>query len=250
MTETVYASLDALSAAQEDLYDELERGFGTRRDLLLWMHKASVRTLGHVPDGWASRILTNRYETAALLDDVRRREALTERAPDDADARTQRMLLGDDELLDACRDGMKLLGEQAEEYLDDELDGTDVSLQRYLAMRPGVEDVVTRQRAALQRVLGRHDDVGPDGLETREDVRSWTRGVVRATKGVDGGISRRSSFDLWWRQLLTGPVDSPTLHIHLAEEVLSVMNRSIRQTATASREAVAEDREPHGHLET
>lgn len=248
--DAVYASLDALSRQQRELYEELERGFSRRRDVVLWMHKASVRTLGHIPDAWAARVLTNRYEHASLLDSARERDRVTGRAPDERGAKLERQLLGDDVLLDACRDGMRLLGEQAEEYLEDDLEGTDLNVQKYLAMRPGLQDVVTRQRAALKRVLGLDDDVGPHGLEDRDDVSEWVRGVLRATKGVDGGISRRACWDLYWRMLLTGPVESPSLHVHLADEVLSVMNRSIRQTATASREAVAEDREPHGHLET
>jgi len=154
-------------------------------------------------------------------------------------------MLGDDTLLTACRDAMQLLGDVAQEHPDDEsIDGP----QRYLAMRPALDDLVRRQWGSLKRVLGR--DGNPGGLQDHDEISSWVRGVIRATKGVDGGISRSAIWDLFWKSALLGDPSSPSLHLLLAEDVISIMNRSIRETATASREAVEEDRVTHGPLDT
>jgi hypothetical protein len=238
-------ALDTLVADQRELFDELEAGFGTRVDVVLWTHKAHVRTLGQLPDSWSRSLLGNRYRVSALLDDGDARDRATKYAPDDERARSERRMISDDRLLEACRDAMQLLGEFAQEHPEEEsVDGR----QKYLAMRPALDDLVTRQRASLKRVLGR--DGNPDGLRDHDELSSWVRGVIRSTKGVDGGISRSAMWDLFWRSALLGDPSSPSLHLLLAEDVISIMNRSIRETATASREAVEEDRVTHGPLDT
>ncbi|WP_162562349.1 hypothetical protein [Salinigranum rubrum] len=244
MTDPVPA-LDTLAADQRVLYEDLEAGFSSRVDVVLWCHKAHVRTLGQLPDSWSRELLGDRYRVAALLDDDCERGRATKYAPDDQRARRERQMIGDDQLLTACRDAMQLLGEFAQEHPDDEsIDGP----QRYLAMRPALDDLVRRQRGSLKRVLGR--DGNPGGLQSHDEISSWVRGVIRSTKGVDGGISRSAMWDLFWRSALLGDPSSPSLHLLLAEDVISVMNRSIRETATASREAVEEDRVTHGPLDT
>lgn len=246
----VVPALDTLVKDQRELFDELERGFGRRVDVVEWCHKASVRTLGQLPDEWAAEILSDRYRLAAMLDDQRVRDRTTKHAPDDERARRERRMLADDELLRASRSAMQLLGQQAEEYIETDEQGSGIEGdQRWLAMRPGLHDLAARQRGSIRRVLGL-DDAYPGGLTGYEDVSEWVRGVIRATKGVDGGISTSAVWDLYWRNALTGPVDSASMHALIAEDVLSVMNRSIRETATAAREAVEEEKVRHGTLET
>lgn len=232
-------ALDTLHADQEELVEELRAGFADRREIVLWLHKASARTLGHIPDRWAARLLANRYRTAALLDDYQTRRRVLERAPDDREADLERQITADHRLLEASRDAMAFLARQADQFDETAFQG-ELGPQKYLAMRPTLDDLVTRQRTALKQVLGLADDY-PRGLRTHEDVSRWVRAVVRATRGADGGISHRAMWSSWWRPLLLGDPHSAALHGELAAEVLTIMNRSIRETAIVSREALADD---------
>lgn len=245
--ESVLAALDTLSDDQQVLFDELERGFATRVDVVLWLHKVSARTLGMTSDDLARRVLTNRYQLAAMLEDPRDRRRLSPKAPDPERARRERMILANDEILEAARDAMAYLGNHADEHVES-TDNGDLGPQRYLAMRPALHDTVSRQRAALKRVLGRSDEY-PSGLESGRDVERWVRAVIRAVKGADGGISHQATWDLYLQNVLTGSPQSPSLHLELADRVLPIMNRSIREAATGTRESVDEERENHGPME-
>jgi len=245
--ESVLASLDTLSDDQAELFDELESGFATRVDVVLWLHKVSARTLGMADDQLALDVLRNRYRLAAMLEDPRARARLSSNAPDDDRARRERKMLANDELLEACRDAMQFLGRHADEHVGGYA-GEDLGPQRYLAMRPALHDTVSRQRGAIKRVLGR-DDSYPRGLESGRDVERWVRGVIRSVKGSDAGISQAATWDLSWRTTLTADPTSPTLHLHLADRVLPIMNRTIRESATGSREQVEKESGDHGPME-
>ncbi|MFC7047276.1 hypothetical protein ACFQH6_19375 [Halobacteriaceae archaeon GCM10025711] len=241
------AALDTLDNQQLAMYEELERGFDTRSDVVLWMHEASVRTLGQLPDDWFSDQLSDRYRVASLLDDSRERERLTPSAPSESLAALERHLVADTDLFEAARAAMALLNEQALDYGESE-EGRDPGKQRWLAMRPALDELVDKQRAVIREALGRGGE-DSRGLASRRDVSQWSRKLVRATTGARGGLTGRSLWDPWDRMVLQGSTDSPSLHLLLADDVLPVMNATIRREATAAREVPAEEREHHGPLE-
>lgn len=233
-------ALDTLHGDVDDLLADLDHGVTSRPHLVVWCHKASARTLGQLPDEWAVDLLASRYRTAALLDDPGERDAMLDRAPDERRARLERQLVGGDRLLASYVDAMRLLADQADEYQETDVDGA-LGPQKWLAMRPTLDDLVTRQRRALERALGLDDDY-PDGLATVGEVDTWVRAVVRATRGDENGLTHAARWSPYWRELLLGDPSSPTLHLELADAVLAPMNRQLRQLATASTEALAEDR--------
>lgn len=254
--ESVVASVDTLVQDHRELFADLERGFASRRDLLIWMHKASARTLGELPDDWFGDLLTSRYRVSALLDvSERQRGRLLDHAPDDELAAFERDLLGDTVLLEACRAALQKRNEAANQYaeLDGAQDGheqtVDPSRQKYLGMLPSVDDLAGKQRSVLERAIGRGGH-SPNGLQSRADVREWARDLQRVVTGADGGIAQKMMFSLWWRDLLTSDVESPTLHAQLGEHVLQRFNAAIRREAAAAREAPLEHRESHGALDT
>lgn len=235
-TERVRAAVDELATDQEELFDELERGFDDRRDLVLWIHKASARTLGRVPDAWPAHLLGSRYQTAGLLG-----RGDHAQAPDAGLAGFERDLIRDDVLLEACQTSMRFISQRSTQYADGTTGGSDrnnrqFGPQRWLAMRPSLGELVTRQRNALKRVLGRTDR-HPDGLKSHDDISSWVRAVQRASRGLDGGLSRDAIWSPWWRQTLTGDPQAADLHLLLADEVLGVFNAAIREEASQADEA-------------
>lgn len=234
--EAIRPAVDELASSQQELFEELERGFDDRRDLVLWLHKASSRTLGRIPDEWPLQLLASRYQTAGMMGVSNHRHA-----PDAEMASFERGLVRDDVFLEACTSSMRFISQQSTQYADGSTGGEsrnnrEFGPQRWLAMRPSLDELVTRQRNALKRVLGR-DRRYPNGLEGHEDLSQWVRGVQRASRGLDGGISRDAIWSPWWRQTLTDDPRHPDLHLLLADEVLSVFNAAIREEASQADEA-------------
>ena len=247
--EAIRPAVDELAADQDELFDELERGFDDRRDLVLWIHKASARTLGRIPDEWPQQLLGSRYQTAGLLGDESHRHA-----PDAGLAAFERDLIRDDVLLEACTSSMRFMSQQSTQYADGTTGGgaknnREFGPQRWLAMRPSLDELVTRQRNALKRVLGR-DDRYPDGLKDHHDISTWVRGVQRASRGLEGSISRDAIWSPWWRQTLTDDPRHPELHLLLADEVLGVFNAAIREEANQADEAPDEKKQQQTAFQT
>ncbi|WP_436924930.1 hypothetical protein [Halosimplex amylolyticum] len=240
----VEPALDDLARKQDELFARLEAGFASRREILLWTHDVSVRTLGQVPDEWFAQLFSTRYTVTALLADSDRRGEISESVESDERAATERAILADDTLVESCRQGMRLLAEQAAEYTEAETP-VDASAQSYLAMRPAVDDLAATQRDALKRVLGYAEPIN-----SRADVRDWARRVIRATKGADEGFTREMLWTPHWLNAVRGDPRSATLHLLLADDMLAPMNAALRKTATAATEQADEDRTSHGAFET
>lgn len=257
-TMTEFA-LDALSTDQRALFDALDRGFGDRREVVVWCHRCSVRTAGMLPDGWAASLLGDRYRMGALLDADAR--PATDHAADERRARLERELLGDDTLRQACRRGLRFMSGRATDYADKEAEGgsIDTERQRHVGMRPLLDDVARRQRAVLLDALGCDEEpgepvdevvpVGP-GLRGRRDISRWTDRLVRACRGADGGLSRETPFSPYWRSALLDDPSRPSLHLLLADRVLSEFNQVLREAAWMATESAARESAEHGSFNT
>lgn len=247
--ESVRPAVDELGKSQQALFDELEAGFADRRDLVLWLHKASARTLGRIPDEWPQQVLASRYQTAGLLD-----ACGGTHAPGEALASFERDLIRDDVLLEACSSATRIISQQSTQYADGTTGGDSTSNrefgeQRWLAMRPALDELVTRQRESLKRVLGR-DPSYPSGLQGHDDLSTWVRGVQRAARGLEGGLSREAIWSPWWRQTLLDDPRHPDLHLLLGEEVLGVFNAAIREETTQAEEAPDEETQTQNAFQT
>lgn len=237
--EKIKPAVDELADAQDELFDELERGLADRRELVLWIHKASARTLGRVPDEWPVTILSSRYRAGALLVD----ESEVNRSL----SNLERRLIRDDTLMDACGRSMRFMSQTAAQYdggggdSEDGRRSREFGNQRWLAMRPALHELVQRQRTVLERALGL-DPKYPDGLESHDDLARWVRTVIQASRGIDGGLSHDAIWSDWWRQVLLDDPTAVDLHLSLAEDVLTVFNAAIREEATAANESADEER--------
>lgn len=230
--ERIRPAVDELAKSHRELFEELELGFETRVDLLLWLHKVSAFTLGRIPDEFAVETLSSRYRTAALLGQM------GEYIPDRKSARHERELIRDDVLLEPCSKSMRFIAQTSNEYgaAGDGSDSGEFGPQKWLVMRPALGELVKRQRTALRRVVGR-DAEYPNGLETHDDLSTWIRSVIQASRGMDGGLSREALWSPWWRQALAGNVSAVDLHLRLADDVLRVFNAAIREEANQANEA-------------
>jgi hypothetical protein len=141
---------------------------------------------------------------------------------------------------------MSVLADQAAEYTGVDEEPVDATNQSYLAMRPAVDDLAKKQRDVLERALGFRSP----RIESRADVREWSRDVIRAVKGSDDGFASRVLWSPYLLDALRGEPTSATLHLFLANQLLGPMNAQIRETAIAATEQADENRPTHGSFDT
>jgi len=248
--ESVVPALGALAESQREVHEDLMTGFSERRHVVVWCHRAQIVTLGRLSDGFGQRVFADRWRLGALLGDEEARERLSDRSPDDNLAAFERDLLADNSLLLGCRDAIREIADQANDYAAvDGLDQPDERIQQYLAMRPALDELVERQRTVLEWPLGL-EGAPPSGLRSRRDISRWSRALVRASRGIEDGLAHASNWDLWTRRVLLAEPSSASLHFLLASEVLPVFRSAIRRQVTAAREVASEDTPNHGPIDT
>lgn len=233
--ERIRPAILELAASQEALFEDLEDGFDDPRRLILWFHKASARTLGRIPDTLARDVLSSNYRRSTLV--------RTASSPRPGLQDLEKRLLRDDQLLQAATQSIRFMAQNAGQYADlNDVEGghgREFGPQRWLAMRPSLDELVTRQRRALKRALGLADGY-PNGLEDHDDVAAWVRTVIQASRGM-ASISQDAIWSGWWRQALLDDPRRPDLHLLLVDDVLGTFNRAIREEASAADEAADEE---------
>lgn len=246
----VVAATRALRERQHDVRDRLFEGFDTRTDILLWQHDVAACTLGRVADEWHKSILTDRWTVAALLADHRDRQSISDHAPGKEQVNSVRLDMYKDDLLPPCQSAIKWFWRRTTEYAGQDQNPVDPTKQKFLAMRPRLDELVSDQRRVLYWALD--EETGPgeanvdhDGpITDRQDALEWADAVGYATNGaVDPDFASRvcTPTSEWWNPLLK--TRGTWLQFLLADDVLPPMNLSIREAADTAAEFPAEERE-------
>lgn len=217
----------------DDLRDELLAGFSSRRAVLEWSQRLSVRTLGQLPDRWYDEVGGQfrgvpdsgheRTLLAALLADRYR----TRPIPDE-DARELRERLYALTIRPAYHRAFRQLRADAGEYFDD--DGSEsqhtAARQRWIAMRPALDELETYQKRALATLL--------DGLADRSAIIDWGNDLEQATHGeLPGEFVARCYREESTAQLLTGDStsDDRGRELFWATHLAPIANRGVRDLA-------------------
>jgi hypothetical protein len=207
---TYRPALVKLSDDVEDLQTEMLDGFDDREQLLAWLQRLSIRTLGEIPQRvfWEFArqfVLDQRVDIeqgvllAALLRPVER----------DRDADLPKTVV--DELRErfvatqirpAYHRAYRELRKDATEYIDESDDETahDPGKQRHPAMRPGLRELDDWQQRALSSLL--------DGFDDGRAILDWGTELEHATHGeldeieppgwadsVDGAVASTTDTD-------------------------------------------------------
>lgn len=240
----------------EELVDELMAGFESREEILLWARRSIPRTLGEVETAFY-RSLAEQFRAAgrrgprrdldvdrertlvsALLDGSSRMREL----PPDAVGDLRRDV-ATSAIDPAFRRAFRQLRKSATEYVDaeesDESDH-DPARQRYIAMRPALDELDGYQGRATRAVL--------DGLEDVDQVRRWSTLVELATHGeIDDEVLRRSCREESTIELLTsggGTVGQKRgRELFAAYYLLPAFNRGVRDLRDRAKEEPDADRE-------
>lgn len=175
----VLDALDLIDGYEDEETGEhvagLSGGFENRTELVYWMQRLAVRSLGEVPmfvyKGIAAQLASphDRPVVQALL---------TESDMDSATAEHFRERVRKKVVLRGFDQAFRRLRIDATEYIDeaDEGDRHNPREQRYIAMRPALDELDEWQRHALDVFL-------IDGFENREDIIDWAFILENATHG-------------------------------------------------------------------
>jgi hypothetical protein len=239
MTESRRPALRKLATDQRECIEALHDGFDSREDVLLWLQRVSVRSLGYLPDDW--------FRSVALRPDV-----LDDLVGDGDVERFRRGQLGDVVLHRAFRTAFHRVRDRVHEYTDSEKtekkDGTpDPERQKFIAMRPELSATDRAQREALVDLF--------DGFADRESIRLWVHDLQPATEGnLPASFLEYCCYTpMAYEPLVAPPTDGParTARENLAATlVLPAMNRGVRSLQSGAEETVETETEGHEPLST
>ncbi|QHS17192.1 hypothetical protein GWK26_08580 [haloarchaeon 3A1-DGR] len=229
-----------LRALEHELFD----GFGSRREVLEWTQRLSVHTLGELPQEWFHAMATQfegtpasgkeRLLMAAMLTPKKRR-----RDVDDEAAAEFRRQLSAQTIRPAAHRAFRELRADATEYIDDSSDGQHAaSRQRYVAMRPAIDELADTQMRTMRRLLAGFDD--------RESILDWGHDLELATHGEipEEFVTRCYQEDPTWQTLVgRDSADARARELFAAKYVVPFYNRGIRDLAGRAGEHPDADRE-------
>lgn len=147
---------------------DIRAGFPTRRAIIEWYQKATVRSLGHIGGRWPPEsCIGDEVMLAALLADSDDVEILAAGGRiGRVSAKQYRMLLEATVVQPAFNRAYRSIRDSATEYVkSDEYDGEwshtelDPASQANVAMRPGFQVLDDRQSRSLDQLWGGFDDV-------------------------------------------------------------------------------------------
>lgn len=237
----------ALVKLVEDVRDSerrLLRGFGSRREILLWTQELAVRTLGEMPQDWFHQ-MARQFRGVPSSDHERTlvstllRPNYRTRDLEEAKAREFRRQLSARTIRPAAHRAFRELRADAGEYVDNgDSDQHAPGKQQYVAMRPAIHELHENQESTLESLL--------DGFDDREGILDWGHDLELATHGeIDEAFVTRCYGERSTRRLLTGADQSDRRgrELFAAHYLIPVYNRGVRDLAGRAKEQANEQRE-------
>lgn len=228
--EAVRPALVALNERQGELAEEFVEGFGERDRILIWSVETISITMGEVAHDFYRRLYSEGSTRRLLLGELTEPDAVG------AGERARERMVAE-YLQPAFRSAYKSVRWRALEYVGPETDDPpDPSRQKALAMRPGYQELVERQRRAVREFVG--------GVEDEEALREWVHRLDLAAHGeVPDGIRTRMQREDVTRKLATGGADGLSAEAmeearrrFVAEFLLEPFNRAARQLRPHAKE--------------
>jgi hypothetical protein len=238
----------------DELRNELLEGFATRADILRWCQRLSVRTLGELPDRWYREIgdqlrglpddeRERTLISALLSDEYRRREIAA------TDARELRERMYVLTIRPAFHRAYRQLRADAGEYLDD--DATEskhtAGRQRWIAMRPALDELEAYQQDALDELIGSRRNLSdPGGFDSKSGTVPWGDKLEQATNGeLAGEFVARCYRETSTVDVLTGDdtASRRARELFWAVHIAPVCNRGVRDLAGRTSEQPDAERE-------
>lgn len=173
---------DQAELLNSDTEPDLRGGFDSRRELIGWYQRASVRTLGHISETWKPR---DCIADSALVNGATSSGKFT-----GGRGQWYRRVLESTHVQPAFSEAYEEMRDVAKEYVQRPEEGDrsspgkdlDPSSQAYLAMRPGFQVLDKQQQRALSDLWG--------GFESVEAVQDWIHALNAPTNGeIDSSLA-------------------------------------------------------------
>lgn len=231
-------ALRKLALDIQDLREELLAGFASRRAVLEWSQRMTVRTLGEVRQSWYYELARQfrglpsdereRALVSALLIPAVRKREINQEAARALRERLAAVLLGRAE-----HRALRRLRKDATEYTDDDGDGSghNPEIQRYIAMRPALNELEAYQQRTLTKCV--------DGLESRYEILTWGDDLELATHGeLEEDFLERCYREPSTARLLTStrPVDKRARELFAATYLIPAFNAGVRDLTGRAKE--------------
>lgn len=173
-------ALVTLTEGVRERVDELRGGLESERRVLEWLQEITIRTLGRL-DLRVYADITRQYRghqgvlLAALLHSDARQGNMIQLDGDIAERVREHFVAH--YVVPAHRDAFRRLRSDATEYAEDADDGDahDPKRQRFIAMRPALNELEEWQERALDSLL--------DGFDERGKLLDWGHDLLLATHG-------------------------------------------------------------------
>jgi hypothetical protein len=195
-----------LTADAGDIQREWLDGFANRREILFWIQKAGVYTLGELPNVFIHDLKRqfrhSEHKEGTLLAVLLKPYARTREIPDEH-AEYVREILVAEEIQPAQSRAFDRLRERATEYVTEskEDDQHDPNRQRFIAMRPSLDELFERQQETLESFL--------DGFDDARDILEWSNEMPLATHGeIESDLLKRMYREEGTVRVLTGDKQS------------------------------------------
>lgn len=225
---------------------ELRGGIETSEELVFWLHRASVLTLGATPDETLTGLTQGHVAHAILLGRAAtkpRREELETEYDSNMRQRVEDYIFNP-----IFRSAFRELSQTANEYVD----GDETASMRPQAgrddappaLRPAIRALEEEQRDVLERTLQEA------GMDSKSDLSDWMRDLVSATRGhiSEDFLNGMSGTDRVLRGAALGtkfeePVRHRFMQMVAAHKLLPAFNSAIRDLSQISTEKTPEDKD-------
>lgn len=245
--ESYRPSLVKLTNDVANLRDDLEQGFSSREELLLWLQRACVRTLGEIPMrvideiGRQFRPLRGDEDEGVLLAALLTGAARDRDIPEDVAMNLRRQLAAE-YLEPAAVRAFERLRADAGEYVESSHDGSehDPARQRHIAMRPALDEIDENQQQALRELL--------DGFEDKSELMDWTDLLQLATHGeLSEGFITRLFNEHATIKMLTGELDKHrrARQLFAAYYIIPLYNAGVRDLSGRATEQPSSEAKDH-----
>jgi len=237
--ESYRPSLVKLTSDLEAMERELLDGLDSRAQALDWIQRLTIRTLGELPQKWY-RELGRQFQgvpssgkertllSAMLCERERERDIC------DESAKQLRSRLVALTVRPAYHRAYRKLRKDAGEYVDskdDSVSGHSPEIQRFIAMRPAIDELETYQQRAMDQCI--------DGFDERDEILDWGRDVELATHGeISETFVARCYREESTSSILRSdrPADRRARECFVANHLIPQYNRGVRDLAGRAKE--------------
>jgi hypothetical protein len=240
--KTYRPALVSLALDVREMERDLLEGFASRREVLEWTQRLTIRTLGEL-DTSVYRDLARQFRkgehrqqgtllSALLVGGARRRDL----DDDVAEELRERLLVS--VIAPAFHRAFHRLRKDATEYIEKAEEAAhDPTKQQYVAMRPALDELETWQQRALSDLL--------DGLDGTEELIEWAESLELATHGeVDERLVERCYQEQSTRALLLGEQGTDSAReLFAAYHLLPRFNAGVRDLSGKAGELPDAERE-------